>query len=134
MWRERKSKVNDLLDGHRGNPAQYRSLTELYENASRMERLFGERVERLQERLTVIRGRCDDLDGSLLNLEASKAKLNLSRMLSQERESLNKALADLAGTLEGTVSTAPASGLNKDLRDAREAVVLAEALVEVKGH
>lgn len=134
LWSERRSQVNGLLDAYSTKPTVHRPLWELHENAVKMEHMFGERTRRLLERLTYIRGRCAELDSALLDLEASKEKLNVSRMLSQDRESLNKALADLAGTPEHGSRANPTSGVSNDLRDARQAVILAEALMEVKGH
>jgi hypothetical protein len=42
-------------------------------------------------------------------------------------------LSELAGST-GAAATIPDLGLHRDLKEAREAVILAEALMEVKGH
>ncbi|UVJ40373.1 hypothetical protein [Arthrobacter sp. CJ23] len=54
-------------------------------------------------------------------------------MLSQDRENLNRAFSELSGAAGATVTIADL-GLGRDLKEAREAVILAEALMEVKGH
>jgi hypothetical protein len=80
-----------------------------------------------------MQGRRDAIDKSLLELEVSRVKLNSSRMLSQDRENLSRLFSELAGST-GAAATIPDLGLRRDLKEAREAVILAEALMEVKGH
>ena len=80
-----------------------------------------------------MQGRRDAIDKSLLELEVSRVKLNSSRMLSQDRENLSRVFSELAGSA-GAAPTIPDLGLRRDLKEAREAVILAEALMEVKGH
>ncbi|MHA7221651.1 hypothetical protein ACX80S_04920 [Arthrobacter sp. RHLT1-20] len=54
-------------------------------------------------------------------------------MVSQDREKLSGVLSALTGSTVST-SALPDMGLLSDLKDAREAVILAEALMEVKGY
>jgi hypothetical protein len=54
-------------------------------------------------------------------------------MLSQDREKLSSIFSALAGSTVA-VSALPDTGLLSDLREAREAVILAEALMELKGY
>jgi hypothetical protein len=63
-----------------------------------------------------------------------KQKLTSSRRVAEERENLSKAMVGLAGTAEGITVATPDGGLQDDLKSAREAVVLAEALLEVTGN
>lgn len=70
----------------------------------------------------VMQGRRVAIDKSLLELELSRAKLNSSRMLSQDREKLSTVFSELAGSADagGAISDL---GLFGDLREAREAVI-----------
>ena len=54
-----------------------------------MEAMFRGRAQRIQEKLSVMQGRREAIDKSLLELELSRMKLNSSRMLSQDREKLS---------------------------------------------
>ncbi|WP_139359476.1 hypothetical protein [Arthrobacter sp. SRS-W-1-2016] len=63
----------------------------------------------------------------------SKQKLTSSRKLAEERENLSRVVLGLAGTPDGSATATPDGGLREDLRAASEAVVLAEALLELKG-
>jgi hypothetical protein len=76
----------------------------------------------------------DQINSSLHNLELSKQKLTSSRELSEERARLSEAMLGLSGTAEGIAVATPDGGLQDDLKTAREAVVMAEALLEVKGN
>jgi hypothetical protein len=55
-------------------------------------------------------------------------------MLALERENLRKVAADLSVPAEGISFRFPDPGLRESLREAREAIILAEALLEVKGN
>jgi hypothetical protein len=55
-------------------------------------------------------------------------------MLALERENLRKVADDLSLSPEGTGLGFPDPDLRESLREAREAVILAEALLEVKGN
>lgn len=98
-----------------------------------MESTFRTPTERVRERLDEIQVRFHEIDISLMDLEKSKAKLTTSRMLAQERANLSRAVMELAGTPDTVTGASPDGGLAHDLKRARQAVVLAEALIEVKG-
>lgn len=76
----------------------------------------------------------DEISRSLNSLELSRQKLTASRRVTEERENLNRAVLGLAGTAEGFATPTPDGGLRDDLKTAREAVLLAEALLELKGN
>ncbi|MDF9751583.1 hypothetical protein [Arthrobacter sp. ES3-54] len=131
-WVQRRTNTSKLLAEHSQGP-ETDSLRELLEVALRMEPMFRNRTERIGQRLALLRKRSDELTKSLMELEKSKVKLDSSRMLAQERDNLSRAVAKLAGTPEGSVGGLSDAGILDDLKKAREAIVLAEALLEVKG-
>jgi hypothetical protein len=132
-WERRRVYVGEHVDRHAGTPQASASLTDLHDLAVKMEAMLRARTRRLTEKLGVMQGRREAIDKSLLELEMSRTKLASSRILAQDRAKLSSILSELAGAAQaaGTVSDV---GLHRDLRQAREAVVLAEALMEVKGH
>jgi hypothetical protein len=132
-WERRRHYVSAQLAAHSGSPQSYTALCELHVVAGKMESMFRGRVERLKEQLAVMQGRREAIDKSLLELELSKIKLNASRMLSQDREKLGSIFSALSGSTVAA-SALPDMGLLGDLKEAREAVILAEALMEVKGY
>ncbi|BCW47434.1 hypothetical protein [Arthrobacter sp. StoSoilB5] len=131
-WERRLARVNEELARHSGEPQTSAALHELHRTAVQMESMYSAQILRITEKLANIQGRRDAIGRSLLELEVSRAKLDTSRKLSQDRENLSKALYELAGT-GGATAEIPDLGLRNDLKEAREAVVLAEALLEVKG-
>ena len=131
-WERRLARVNEELARHSGEPQTPAALHELHRTAAQMESVHSDQVLRITEKLSNTQARRDAIRRSLLELEVSRAKLDTSRRLSRDRENLNKALYELAGT-GGTTAKVPDLGLRNDLKEAREAVVLAEALIEVKG-
>ncbi|MCU1532175.1 MAG: hypothetical protein JWO49_1746 [Arthrobacter sp.] len=133
QWERRRVRVSEQLARHPGNPQKYTALSELHDTAVKMESMFRSRTQRVTEMLSVMQGRRDAIDKSLLELEMSRVQLNSSRMLSQDRENLSRAFAELAGPTSAA-ATIPDPGLRSDLKKARAAVILAEALMEVKGH
>lgn len=133
LWSQRRGRVSQLLDRYSGKPAGYRALSELNDAAVRMETLFRNRTRRIDEYIADIRERSNVIDKSLVDLEKSRAKLHSSRVVSQDRENLNRAIAELSGTPDRAVSAVPDAGLRDALQEAREAIILAEALLEVKG-
>jgi hypothetical protein len=132
-WERRRRHVREQLAGHPGWPQAHTSLSELHDMAEKMESMLRVRLERVQEQLSVMQGRRKAIDKSLLDLELSRLKLNSSRILSQDRELLSNIFSALAGSAV-TVSAHPDTGLLSDLREAREAIILAEALMELKGY
>ena len=132
-WERRRHHVSGQLAGHSGSPQSYTALSELHDVAVKMESMLRGRVQRVQDKLSVMQGRREAIDKSLLELELSRMKLNSSRMLSQDREKLSSIFSALAGSTVAA-SALPDTGLLSDLREAREAVILAEALMEVKGY
>jgi hypothetical protein len=132
-WERRRIYVGEHLDRSAGTPQTSASLTDLHDTAVKMEAMLRARTRGLAEKLGVMQGRRIAIDKSLLELEMSRIKLASSQVLAQDRARLSSILSELAGATQaaGTVSDV---GLYGDLRQAREAVVLAEALMEVKGH
>ena len=131
-WERRLVRINEELARHSGKPQTSAALGELQRTAVQMGSMHSAQVLRLTEKLSLMQGRRDAISRSLLELEASRAKLDASRRLSKDRENLSRALYERAGT-GGGVAKIPDLGLRNDLKEAREAVILAEALLEVKG-
>jgi hypothetical protein len=115
QWAQRLAQVDKLLAG-----------------SANMHSVFQTRSERVGARLAAVDVRLGELDGPLHDLNLSKVRLTTSRRVAEEREKLSLAVRDLAGTAEGADTVVPDVGLRDDLKRAREAVVLAEALLEVK--
>ena len=133
-WEQRLATVSGLLDRHTGSESNRHDLTELHVVAQRMDTMFRNRVERVGARLALIQQRTDEINRSLLQLYQSRMKLTSSQMVTQERANLNRAVAELGGPLDAGTAALPDAGLHSDLQQAREAVVLAEALLELKGN
>lgn len=131
LWEERSIKVDRLVAKEDKSADKNLALSELHEVSRRMERMFLNRTQRIGEKQAAIQARREEISKSLLELDRSRLKLTSSRTLSRERENLNNALADLAGPQGATASSAD-PGLRADLNEARRAIVLAEALMEVK--
>ena len=132
-WERRRHYVSGQLATHAGSPQSYAALRELHEMAVQMESMLRGRLQRVTEKLSVMQGRREAIDKSLLELELSRVKLNSSRMLARDREKLGSIFSALTGAPAAT-SALPDMGLLSDLKEAREAVILAEALIEVKGY
>ena len=132
-WERRRLHVSGQLARHSGSPQSYTALGELHDVAVNMEAMFRDRTQRIRDKLSGMQGRREEIDKSLLELELSRVKLNSSRLLSEDREKLSSVLSELAGTTVAP-SARPDRGLLNDLKDARKAVILAEALMEVKGY
>lgn len=132
-WERRRHYVSGQLATHSGSPESYTALRELHDMAIQMESMLRGRVQRVTDKLSVMQGRREAIDKSLLELELSRVKLNSSRMLAQDREKLSSIFSALTGATVAT-SALPDMGLLSDLKEAREAVILAEALIEVKGY
>lgn len=129
-WTERLEKVETLLAGK--TATDLRGLKELHGVAANMQSLFRTRSERVGARLAAVDSRIGELDGPLRELNLGKVRLTTSRRMVEEREKLGRAVQNLAGTTEGADAAVPDVGLSADLRKAREAVALAEALLELK--
>lgn len=132
-WERRRLFLAGQLGRQAGTPENYTALSELHDLAIKMEAMLRSRAQRVEDKLAVMKGRRDAIDKSLLELEVSRGRLNTFRMLSEDRDKLGRAFAELAGSPD-TAGTVPDLGLLGDLREARAAVMLAEALMEVKGH
>lgn len=132
-WERRRREVGEHLTGHSGSPQSRTALTELHDVAANMESMLRSRVQLIEDRLTVMHGRRDAIQHSLQELESSRVKLNSSRLLSQDRDKLSSIFSSLAGSTVA-VSALPDTGLLDDLQEAREAILLAEALIELKGN
>ena len=136
LWVQRLSLIGQLLAGHSGTheARRYNTLRELHDVAAKMERMFTSRTQRIQGVCHSIRARRDQINTSLFELEKSRVKLTSSRMLALERDNLRKVANDLAVSPDGASLGFPDPGLRESLREAREAIMLAEALLEVKGN
>ena len=95
--------------------------------------MFRNRTDRIEQQLSLMRERSDELSKSLLELRKCKLKLTTSRVVAQEKANLNRAVMELSGTSQGSVGALSDAGLLDVLKKARVAIVLAEALLEVKG-
>lgn len=135
LWGQRLSGIRQLLNRHAADQQTrtYTGLSELHDIAVRMEQMFGGRSQRMQQVCSGIRARRDPINASLFELEKSKVKLTSSRMIALERENLSKVAADLSVPGEGIIRGVTDPGLRESLREARDAIILAEALLEVKG-
>jgi hypothetical protein len=133
QWERRRYYVSEQLAAHSGSPQSYTALCELHVVAGKMESMLRGRAERITAKLADIQGRREAIDKSLLELELSRIKLTSSRMLAQDRQELSSIFSELAGTTVAT-GVPPDTGLLGDLKEAREAIILAEALIEVKGY
>jgi hypothetical protein len=131
-WERRRVHVGEHLRNNPATPHTTPALTDLHDMAVKMESMLRARTQRVTDKLLVMQQRRAAIDKSLLELEMSRVKLNSSRMLSQDRERLGRVFSELAGSASA-VDTMPDLGLLEDLKEAREAVILAEALIEVKG-
>ena len=132
LWEDRSTKVGRLVAEEVKSADKSLALSELHEVSRQMERMFLNRTQRIGEKRAAIQARREEISKSLLELDRSRLKLTSSRTLSRERENLNKTLADLVGTPQGTTTGSADPGLRADLNEARRAIVLAEALLEVK--
>lgn len=133
LWEKRRADVGKLLDKEVSSAEKLQALSDLHEVSLRMESMFQNRTQRIREKQASFQARQEEISKSLLELDRSRLKLTSSRTLSRERENLNRAVADLAGTPEGVTTASADRGLRDDLSEARRAIVLAEALMEVKG-
>lgn len=132
LWEERSAKVGSLVDKEVKSAEKLQALSELHEVSLRMGSMFQRRTQRIKERQAYFQARRDEIANSLLELDRSRLKLTSSRTLSRERENLNRAVADLAGTPDGATTASADRGLREDLTEARRAIALAGALLEVK--
>lgn len=131
-WTKRHAHLETLLAG--GGTAGSAGLNDLHGVSVNMKTVFQGRLERINARRAAVQAKVDQVNGSLHNLELSKQKLTSSRELAGERARLSEAMLGLAGTAEGVAVATPDGGLQDDLKTAREAVMMAEALLEVKGN
>lgn len=129
QWTQRQAEVEKFLEDEKRN---HRGLQDLKAVAANMQSVFRTRSERVGARLAAVDARIAELDGPLHDLKLSRVRLTTSRKVAEEREKLSRAVQNLAGTTEGADATVPNAGLSDDLKRAREAVVLAEALLELK--
>jgi hypothetical protein len=131
LWARRRV----FVEGLRSTESSTRNdaFDELKAVSHKMESMFRERTLRLEEKIEALCSRHSEIQASLLDLETSRMKLHSSRMLSMERENLNRAVGEPTGGLALGSLVMSDVGLNEDLQKARGAIILAEALLEVKG-
>jgi hypothetical protein len=136
LWSQRRTRIRQLLNlqAAKQQARTYRSLSDLHEVALKMEQMFSNRAQRVRQVCSGIRARRDQINAALVELDKSKVKLAASRRIAQERENLSKIAADLSVSADNLSFGVPDPGLRDSLREAREAIVLAEALLEVKGN
>ena len=133
LWEERRTRLEKVISKQNLPSKKADSLRELHEVALRMESMFQLRTERIREKQFMVASSFDEIDKSLVDLDRNKLKLHSSRMLSRDHENLNRVAIDLSGTAQGAAPSPSDPGLREDLNEARRAVVLAEALLELKG-
>lgn len=131
-WTKRLAEVESLLRNREASDRA--SLQDLHSVATKMESLFRERTERIGGRFTAIQRRFEEVSKPLHALRVSREKLIISRRIAEERENFSSTVQDFAGTAAGVSTATPDLGLHDDLMAAREAVVLAEALLELKDY
>jgi hypothetical protein len=136
LWGQRRTRIRQLLNlqASKQQARTYRSLSELHEVALKMEETFSNRAQRVRHVCDRIRARRDQINAALIELDKSKVKLAASRRIAQERANLSKIAADLSVSADDFSFGVPDPGLRDSLREAREAIILAEALLEVKGN
>lgn len=132
LWEERRIELEKLLSKQDLPPAKADSLRELHEVAIRMESTFRLRTQRIREKQFMVAANFDEIDKSLVELDRSKLKLHSSRMQSRDHEYLNRVVADLSGAAQRATPSSTDPGLREDLNEARKAIILAEALLELK--
>lgn len=132
LWSERRLHVDELLTKDHNNPASFKHLAELLETARTLERKFQGRSHRIQGQLQRMEDSRKNVERSLIDLEKSKAKLNMSLTLTKDREILNHAITALDNVSGSPGTRANDNGFIVDLKSARNAIFLAEALLEVK--
>ncbi|MET4589771.1 hypothetical protein [Arthrobacter sp. 754] len=133
LWEERRIKLSGLVASETISPDKANSLRELHEIALEMKSMFLLRSQRVEEKKSTVNGHIAEINKSLLDLDRSKIKLHSSRMMMRDRENLGKAMAGVTGTPQGASAASSDPGLRDDLNEARRAIVLAEALLELKG-
>ncbi|WP_142057799.1 hypothetical protein [Pseudarthrobacter sp. B4EP4b] len=133
LWEERRTKLEKLSSNQDLSAEKAYSLRELHEVAIRMESMFQLRTQHIREKQFMVASSFDEIEKSLVDLDRSKLKLHSSRMLSREHENLNRVVAELSGTAQFAAPSSSDPGLRDDLNEARRAIVLAEALLELKG-
>lgn len=131
LWAQRRAFVEGLRSTESSTPND--AFDELKAVSHKMESMFRERTLRLEAKIEALRNRHTEIQASLIDLETSRMKLHSSRMLSTERENLNRAVGDLTGGMAPRSLVMSDVGLKEDLQKARGAIILAEALLEVKG-
>ena len=136
LWGQRRTRIRQLLNlvAAKQRARTYRSLSELHEVAQKMEQMFSNRAQRVLQVCSGIRARRDQINAALIELDKSKVKLAASRRIAQERENLSKIATELSVSADNLGFGVPDPGLRDSLREAREAIILAEALLEVKGN
>ncbi|TLM81952.1 hypothetical protein FDW83_14575 [Pseudarthrobacter sp. NamE2] len=132
LWEERRTALEELLSQQVLPLKKADSLRELYEVANQMESTFKLRTQRIREKQFAVAANFDEIDKSLVELDRSKIKLHTSRMQSRDHEYLNKVVADLSGTVQLAAPSSTDPSLREDLNDAKRAIKLAEALLELK--
>lgn len=132
LWKERRVELEKLLSKQVLSPKKADSLRELHEVATRMESTFQLRTQRIREKQFSVAASFDEIDKSLVELDRSKIKLHSSRMQSRDHEYLNRVVVDLAGTAQCSPPSSSDPGLREDLNEAKKAIILAEALLELK--
>lgn len=132
-WSKELRSVTAIISHYDGGDEGYRTLADLLDTATRMEALFRQRLERLREKQKAVDANQTAIMASISELEASKHRLGFSRMLHDDREKLRQTALELGGLDNSVATSIGDGGLPVDLKNAREAVAMAEALLEVKG-
>jgi hypothetical protein len=133
LWEERRTRLEKLFSKQELSPKKADSLRELHDVTLRMESMFQLRTQRIREKQFMVATSFDEINNSLVDLDRSKLKLLSSRMHSRDRDNLNRAVTYLSGTAQAEAQASSDPGLREDLSEARRAIILAEALLELKG-
>lgn len=132
-WDSEFDNVSSIRADYTGGDEGRGTLDDLVDTASRMKTLFTKRMAVLQSQITAIESNRTAICAAIADVNASINKLELSKLLHKDREKLLHAERQLSG-FDGAPALTPGHhGLPLELHPAREAVAMAEALLELKG-
>lgn len=130
-WSDQYKYAYSIQANYSGEADGYRIISDLVETSSRMKSLFAKRVNVLNEKSEAAQENLEAITKAIGDLDSSFAKLDFSKMLNDDKARLLATESALSG------SPALAGGshvMSQELHNAREAVAMAEALLELKGH
>lgn len=131
-WSQQHKYAHDIQQAYTGGAEGYQIIGDLVTTASRMKSLFGKRVNVLNEKHMAVEANSDVVAKAIADLDASYTKLGLSKMLQDGKAKLLATESALNGSISPVEANSPV--MSQELHAAREAVAMAEALLELKGH